>query len=121
MSDEALQDWYRRCQVFVLPSIVDDTGDTEMLGMVLLEAMRYQKPVIATAVGGIADIVTPGESGLVVAQRDPAALAKAIGDVLSHPELAERLGQAGYTAARSHFSWEFVVSETWSLYGRPRV
>jgi len=121
VSDEALQEWYRRCQVFVLPAIVDDTGDTEMLGMVLLEAMRYQKPVIATAVGGIADIVTHGESGLLVPQRDPAALAKAIDDVLSHPALAERLSQAGYAAARSQFSWDYVLSETWSLYGLPQV
>ncbi len=117
--DEALQEWYRRCQVFVLPSIVDETGDTEMLGMVLLEAMRYRKPVIATAVGGIADIVTDGESGLLVAQRDPAALAAAIAAVCSDPALAERLSDAGYAAARNQFSWDHVVAETWSLYGRP--
>ncbi len=117
VSDETLEMLYARCQVFVLPSIVDSSGDTEMLGMVSLEAMRYRKPVIATRVGGISDIVVDNESGLLVEQRDPEALAAAIDRVLGDPELAGRLGQCGYVYAREHFAWPAVVRETLALYG----
>ena len=71
-----------------------------MLGMVSLEAMRYRKPVVATSVGGIADIVQDGVTGLLVKQRDPGALAVAIHHLFSNPSLAADLGQAGYQFAR---------------------
>ncbi len=119
VSDEVLEHLYARCQVFVLPSIVDSSGDTEMLGMVSLEAMRYCKPVIATRVGGISDIVVDTQSGLLVDQRDPQALAAAIDRVLGDPELAGRLGRGGYSYAREHFAWPAVLRETLALYGAP--
>lgn len=117
VSDEVLQTYYKTCQVFVLPSIVDDTGDTEMLGMVSLEAMRYGKPVVATNVGGVADIVQDRVTGLLVEQRDPAALAAAIGRLLADPALAARLGEAGYHFARDRFAWPAVLAQTLALYG----
>jgi glycosyltransferase involved in cell wall biosynthesis len=122
VSDEVLQRYYKACQVFVLPSIVDDTGDTEMLGMVSLEAMRYRKPVVATSVGGVADIVQDGATGLLVEQRDPAALAATIGRLLTDPLLADRLGEDGYQFARDHFGWPAVLGQTLALYGdKPSV
>ncbi len=119
ISDEALERHYRTCQLFVLPAIVDDTGDTEMLGMVLLEAMRYRKPVVASRVGGIPDIVQDDRNGLLVPEKDPPALAQAIRRVLQEPGLARRLGDAGYTYARERFSWDAVLAETLSMYGAP--
>lgn len=115
--DAELNRLYAACQVFVLPAIVDSSGDTEMLGMVSLEAMRYRKPVVATRVGGVADIVQDGATGLLVEQRDPAALAAAIRRLLADPELAGRLGQTGYEAARDLFSWEAILRQTLALYG----
>ncbi len=117
VSDEVLCDLYARCQVFVLPAIVDSAGDTEMLGMVSLEAMRYGKPVVATRVGGIADIVVDGSTGLLVEQRDPAALAGAIAGLLDDPAAAERLGRNGYAFARDHFAWPAILAQTLALYG----
>lgn len=117
VSDAELQERYRACQVFVLPAIVDSSGDTEMLGMVSLEAMRYAKPVVSTKVGGVADIVQDGVTGLLVEQRDPDALAAAIERVLADPALATALGQAGYRFARDHFSWEAIFRQTLALYG----
>ncbi|MER2599412.1 MAG: glycosyltransferase [Caldilineales bacterium] len=117
VSDEELQAAYQRCAIFVLPSIIDDTGDTEMLGMVSLEAMRYRKPVVATDVGGVADIVQHEISGLLVAQRNPAALAAAIAQLLNDPARAQSLGDAGYDFARRQFSWEAVTAHTLQLYG----
>jgi glycosyltransferase involved in cell wall biosynthesis len=118
VSDEDLQRYYASCDIFVLPSIVDETGDTEMLGMVSLEAMRYGKPVIATEVGGIPDIVRDGQTGLLVPQQDSAALAAAMARLLDDPELAGRLGRAGYEFARDHYAWPAVVAQTLALYGR---
>lgn len=117
ISDEALDRLYRQCQVFVLPAIVDSTGDTEMLGMVSLEAMRYGKPVVATAVGGISDIVVNDETGLLVGQRDPAALAAALDRLLEDPALGGRLGRSGYEFARQRFAWPAVLDQTLALYG----
>ncbi len=120
VSDAELQRYYARCDIFVLPAIVDDAGDTEMLGMVSLEAMVYGKPVVATDVGGIPDIVRHGETGLLVPQRDAAALAAAIGQLLDDPALSRRLGQAGHAFARDRFAWPAVVAETLALYGLAR-
>ena len=116
VSEEVLDRLYERCQVFVLPAIVDSAGDTEMLGMVSLEAMRYCKPVVATEVGGISDIVVNGETGVLVDQRDPHALADAIDRLLGDPALAERLGHGGYEFARQHFAWPAVLDQTLVLY-----
>ena len=119
ISDEALNRLYKECHIFVLPAIVDSGGDTEMLGMVSLEAMRYSKPVIATRVGGIMDIVQDGETGMLVAQRDPDALAGAICQLLEDDALAQRLGQGGCYGARRRFGWRAVLDQTLALYGIP--
>ena len=117
VTDKELEAYYQSCQVFVLPAIIDDSGDTEMLGMVSLEAMRYCKPVIASNVGGIPDIISDGETGLLVEQKDAVALAHTIEQVLSDPALAHKLGHDGYRYAREQFSWESVETETLAMYG----
>jgi glycosyltransferase involved in cell wall biosynthesis len=117
VSDQELNRLYQACQVFVLPAIVDPGGDTEMLGMVLLEAMRYGKPVVCTRVGGTSDIVRDGENGLLLPEKDPAALSEAISRLLDDPGLAARLGQAGYATARDDFGWPEIVRRTKAVYG----
>jgi len=79
--------------------------------------MRYCKPVIASRVGGIPDIVVDGESGVLVPQKDAEALAAAIRQVLTDESLARRLGRDGYYFARKHFSWESVERATLTMYG----
>ncbi len=117
VTDEELEAYYQSCQVFVLPAIVDESGDTEMLGMVSLEAMRYCKPVIASNVGGIPDIISDGQTGILVEQKDTIALADAIERVLSDSMLAHNLGHDGYRYAKEHFSWASVEAETLGMYG----
>lgn len=117
VSDEDLQRLYASCQVFVLPGIVDEAGDTEMLGMVLLEAMRYAKPVVCTRVGGTSDIIRDGRNGILVEEKDPAALAGAIARLLDDVGLAAQLGQAGYETARDEFGWPEIVRRTMVAYG----
>lgn len=98
----------RACDVFVLSS------HTEGLSHVLLEALSAGKPAVATAVGGNPEVITHGESGLLVPPGDPAALAGAIRRVLDDPALAQRLGD-GARVRSAAFAWEALVAQTESL------
>jgi len=84
--------------VFVLSS------ESEGFGRVLVEAMAMGRAVVATAVGGIPDIVVAGETGLLVEPSDPGALAGAVMALLDDPARATRLGAAGRARAESTFS-----------------
>src|SRR2546422_8117848 len=92
---DELQASYARAAVCVLPSVLDARGDTEGLGVVLLEAMNHATPVIASRVGGIPDIVEDGVSGLLVPPGDAHALAAAVRRLRDDPDLARRLGEGG--------------------------
>ena len=119
--------------VFVCPSIY------EPFGLVNLEAMACETPVVASAVGGILDVVVDGETGLLVrfdpgddaygTPADPArfssALADAVNRLLAEPEVARRMAEAGRRRVEERFSWQAVARETADLYaalldGRPR-
>src|SRR5262245_9010929 len=116
VSDDELQQAYQRANVFVLPSVLDARGDTEGLGVVLLEAMNYGVPVVASRIGGIVDIVADRESGLLVPAGDPVALAQALDQVLASPDLAGRLGDAGRRRLREAVSWDAIVARYVALY-----
>ncbi len=83
--------------VFVLPS------ESEGFGRVLVEAMSMSRAVVATAVGGVPDIVA-GDTGVLVEPSDPVALAEAVRALLDDPARAARLGAAGRARAESLFS-----------------
>ena len=110
VTGEDLKRAYAGADVFVLPAIVDARGDTEGLGVVLLEAMTYGVPVIGSDLGGITDIVTNGETGLLVPPGDAATLAAAIERLAGDPALAARLGKAGQRRVREEFSWSTIVA-----------
>jgi glycosyltransferase involved in cell wall biosynthesis len=116
--EEELISWYRSCDVFCLPAIVDSQGETEGLGVVLLEALNYARPVAASNVGGIPDIIKDGRTGLLCPQRDPEALAAVILKLLSDPALGEKLGNQGHAFVRKEFSWENIVSLWEDFYAR---
>jgi len=116
VSQEELDRLYRTCDLFVLPSVVDSGGDTEGLGVVLIEALRYRKPVIGSEVGGIPDIIEDGVSGLLVPPGEPRALAAAIRRVLDDPALARRLGEDGFQYVAEKFDWERIADKMADLY-----
>jgi glycosyltransferase involved in cell wall biosynthesis len=109
LSKDELAAEYADCDIFVLPAIVDSKGDTEGLGVVLIEALAHAKPVVATAVGGIPDVITSGETGLLVAQKDPQALAQAILSILVQSDRAAEMGRQGLADIQTRFSWSRIV------------
>ena len=118
VSDEALRHAYASADAFVLPSVLDQRQDTEGLGVVLLEAMNYGVPVVASDIGGITDIVQHERTGLLVPPGDESALARALTRLLSDPELARALGAGGTRLLRETFSWDSVVQRWEDVYTR---
>ncbi|HEX2092013.1 MAG TPA: glycosyltransferase family 4 protein [Longimicrobiaceae bacterium] len=116
VSTEELAERFAACDAFVLPAVWDAKGDTEGLGVVLLEAMTYGKPVIASAAGGIVDIVRDGCNGFLVPPGDPDALAGAITACMADPDRRRRLGLQGREDVAAGFSWPVIVDRLVSLY-----
>lgn len=99
------QPWYQSCDIFVLCS------DCEGLPMTIIEAMRAGKPVVATAVGGVPELVVEGVSGFVVRPGDFVSLANRIESLLLDRPLARRLGTAGRAFFEHSFTVDRMVSE----------
>ncbi|MEM9163540.1 MAG: glycosyltransferase [Cyanobacteria bacterium P01_F01_bin.4] len=118
VTKEELVEEYATCDVFVLPAIVDRKGDTEGLGIVMMEALAHTKPVVATAVGGIPDVIRPGETGCLVPEKNPVALANAIADLLDRPEWAAQLGRQGLMDIQTRFGWPRIVDLWQRVYQR---
>ncbi|MFF4193233.1 glycogen synthase [Nonomuraea sp. NPDC001831] len=112
--------------VFVCPSVY------EPMGIVNLEAMACETPVVATATGGIPEVVADGETGLLVpidqgpdgTPHDPDAfaadLAERVNALLADPARAAEMGRAGRARAVEHFSWERIARRTLDLYASLR-
>lgn len=101
--------------LFVAPSV------SEGLGTAILEAAAASRAIVACAVGGIPDIVRHGETGLLAAPGDPAALAKALLTFYSDRALAQRCGQAAAAHVRAEFSEEALVEKTEAFYRARRT
>ncbi len=96
--------------VYACPSL------SESLPLTILEAMSAARPVVATSVGGIPEIIRNGETGLLVRPSDPPSLAQAIAEILDRPALAARLGQAAQALVQREFSPRTQTSKVIGLY-----
>ena len=96
--------------VFVCPSIY------EPMGIVNLEAMACETAVVATATGGIPEVVADGETGLLVPPDDPAALAAALNTLVRDQDLAAAMGARGRDRAIIEFGWAAIAAQTTALY-----
>ena len=96
--------------IFVLPSY------REAMPMSILEAMAAAKPVVATNVNGIPEVVVDGITGFLVPPGDPNALAEAILKLLRDPELAHNMGQAGRLRVQEHFDLDKLHERVFELY-----
>lgn len=107
---EDLPEQLRAMDIFVLPSIAEGISNT------ILEAMASGLPVVATRVGGNAELVVEGETGFLVPPSDTEALAKAIGIYLTDPGLARRHGAAGRNRVLRDFSMERMLGRYLAVY-----
>lgn len=114
--DAELAEALRSCDGLVLPAVVDEKGDTEGLGVVLIEALAAGVPVIASEVGGIPDIVEDGATGLLTPPGDAAALAGAMARYREDPALARRLADRGRRTVAERFSWDRITEDLIAVY-----
>jgi glycogen synthase len=101
---------YSHAAVFVCPSVY------EPFGLINLEAMACETAVVASAVGGILEVVEDGKTGLLVPPARPDELAAAIRRLLDDPALARAMGQAGRRRVEEKFSWASVAERTEQVY-----
>jgi starch synthase len=114
---------YSNCRLFCCPSVY------EPFGIINLEAMACDAPVVASATGGILEVVVDGETGyLVPFDPDPVtgfpvdgdkfsrALAARISELMANPDLCKKFGQAGRKRVEAIFSWDAIAAQTVELY-----
>ncbi len=116
LSPEELANEYRTANVFTLPAIVDSKGDTEGLGVVLIEAMELGLPVVASNVGGIPDVVVDGVSGILVPEKSPEALASAFKKLSSDAGLVRDLLAGARKRIAECFTWDGIIERQVQAY-----
>ena len=109
VTEEELVNAYRSADVFVLPAVFDSKGDTEGLGVVLIEALCAGLPVVGSDIGGIPDIVVDGETGWLFPAGDDEQLALVLASVLDNPVEAEKRVRAGIRRVQERFAPDGVA------------
>jgi glycosyltransferase involved in cell wall biosynthesis len=102
--------WYELADVVVVPSI------RESFGLVAVEAMSAGRPLVASAVEGLREVIEPERSGLLAVSQDPISFSEALARVLSSPALAARLAQGGEDRFTGSFTLEAMVASWSSCY-----
>ena len=118
LSPAELENEYRTANVFTLPAIVDSKGDTEGLGVVLIEAMELNLPIVASNVGGIPDVVVDNVSGLLVPEKDPLALADAYKKLAADPNLVANLLAGARKRIQDCFTWDGIIDRQIAVYNK---
>jgi phosphatidylinositol alpha 1,6-mannosyltransferase len=103
-------------QLLERASVIVAPCEREGFGLAAAEAMAFGRPVVAAAGGALLELVTDGETGLVVPPRDAAALREAVERLLADPELRERFGRAARARARERLGWDDVIERTLEAY-----
>jgi len=101
---------YSHAAVFACPSVY------EPFGLINLEAMACETPVVASAVGGILEVVEDGKTGVLVEPGRSEPLAAAIRGVLNDPARGRAMGRAGRLRVETQFSWAKVAERTREVY-----
>jgi len=116
LSKETLEEEYKFAHCFVLPAIVDSKGDTEGLGVVLIEAAEYGLPIIASNVGGIPDVIIDKQTGLLVPEKNSEALANAIKNLSENEALQKSLVKGAAEHIKQNFSWDAIIEKQMNCY-----
>lgn len=111
--DEEIADYYSQASVFVLPSI---SSLQEGFGIVALEALACQTPVVTTDIVGVAQDLKQIKGGIVIPPRDTHKLADAITQILSDAEMQKEMGQRGRKLVQEKYTWKGVASSMEKVY-----
>ena len=102
--------------VVAVPSVRDDAGNVDGLPNFALEALASGTPVVASRAGGLPQTIDDGVTGLLVPERDPPALASAIGAIIDRPDWGRSLGRQARARVIRDFSWARVAERFESAY-----
>jgi glycosyltransferase involved in cell wall biosynthesis len=108
---ETVLEAYRAADIFVLASCIAEDGDRDGLPNVLMEAQSQKLAVVATNLAGIAELIVPGETGLLVPPEAPENLSGALLRLMRDPTLRLRLAEAGYERVRQEFALERGIDD----------
>lgn len=104
VSTQELSAYYRRASIFCLPT------KREPFGIVFLEALAHQLPIVGTDIGAIPDFVEHGANGYLVPPFDVPALTEALLNLLGDPDQCRRFGERGKTHIFTRYNWESVTA-----------
>jgi glycosyltransferase involved in cell wall biosynthesis len=108
---DRVPDYFSISDIFVLPSIQDSYGNIDGLPTVLLEAMSYGLPVIASHIGGVPRVITDRKNGLLIPPHSESAQIEAITYLLENDAVRERLGNQARKTVISRHNWENVAKK----------
>jgi colanic acid/amylovoran biosynthesis glycosyltransferase len=115
---EHLKEYLNRADVFVLPCVTASNGDIDGIPVVLMEAMAMEIATVSTYVSGIPELMEDGQSGLLVKEKDPVALADAMQHLLADSELRIKLGKSGRQKIIEEFNIDKNVAQLATLFER---
>lgn len=113
---EQVREFYDQAHLFMLPSVTGPHGEQESQGLVLQEAQAMKLPVVTTDVGGLPEGLLPDESGFVVPERDPNALADRLLFLATHPEKRVTMGERGRAFVKTHYASDMLVDRLIARY-----
>ncbi len=116
ISNNELPDFYAAADLFVGPSVMATSGDTEGQGVVFLEAFAARLCVLATRIGGISEVVESGKTGLLVEPRNPEMLANNIAKLLNNTNLRARLASNAFGKVVADYDWNNIAGSFEEVY-----
>lgn len=108
--------YYSFADIYVQPSIVDSDGNTEGLGVTLLEAMACETPCVGSKTGGIPDIIIDGQNGFLIEPADPVQLVDKISILLRDKDLRIKMGKQGRRFVEDNYSWDAKAKNLLKIY-----
>ena len=108
--------YYREADLFVLNSQIDDNGDRDGLPNVIVEAQSQSLAVLSTNISGIPELIKNEENGILVEQRDTAALNAALSRLISEPDFRDKLGRAGNEKVRAVLDKDINIQQLYAQF-----
>ena len=116
LPNDRIREYMHSHDMLIVPSVVHANGDRDGIPNVIMEALSCRMPVIATDVCGIREVIEDGVTGLLIPQRDPAALADAVRRMLADRQAAQRMAEAGRERVLAMFDSEKNIRQLAELY-----